>query len=89
MSKDGKTQTQTIKQPSGQPPMSFSDYITVLRNQIVLSYDGAKEIALKNFDDITKKLVEQIQANQALKEQKSEPKETPIVTPSKESTKRK
>lgn len=85
MAKNGKTQTQTIKQPASQPPMSFSDYITVLRNQIVLSYDGAKEIALKNFDDITKKLVEQIQANQALQQ----PKEDPIVTPNKEEIKRK
>ena len=86
MAKNGKTQT--IKQPEGkqqQPPMSFSDYVTVLRNQIVLSYDGAKEVALKNFDDVTKKLVEQIQANQALQQ----PKEEPIVTPDKEPTKRK
>ena len=71
--------------PTDQPPMSFSDYVTVLRNQIVLSYDGAKEVALKNFDDVTKRLVEQIQANQALRQ----PKEDPIVTPNKEQTKRK
>lgn len=82
MAKNGKAQP--AKQPE-QPPMSFSDYVTVLRNQIVLAYDGAKEVALKNFDDITKKLVEQIQANQALQQ----PKEEPIVTPDKEVTKRK
>ncbi len=69
-----------------QPPMSFSDYIAVLRNQIVLSYDGAKEIALKNYDDITKRLLEQIRANQALQ---AKTKETsPLVTPNKEKPKK-
>jgi len=75
MAKDEKQQKQE------QQPMSFSDYITVLRNQIVLSYDGAKEIALKNFDDITKRLIEQIQANQ---EQAKTTENPPLVTPNKE-----
>lgn len=69
-----------------QPPMSFSDYIAVLRNQIVLSYDGAKEIALKNYDDITKRLLEQIRANQALQSKTKE--EPPLVTPTKEKPKK-
>ena len=68
-----------------QPPMSFSDYVTALRNQIVLSYDNAKEVALKNFDDITRRLVEQIQANQAKTEVKAEP--APLVAPDKEKDK--
>ena len=76
---------QTKTSPNGtqqQPPMSFTDYVSILRNQIVLSYDSSKEIALKNFDDITKRLVEQIQANQALQEKSKESK--PLVTPTKE-----
>jgi len=78
MAKGEKIQPQ---QPT-QPPMSFTDYVTVLRNQIVLSYDGAKELALKNFDDITKRLIEQIQANQALQAKGKEV--PPLVTPNKE-----
>lgn len=86
MAKNGKQVVQAQATPQ-QPNMSLSEYVTVLRNQIVLSYDGSKEIAIKNFDDITKKLVEQIQANQALQEKAKETE--PLVTPDKESTKRK
>ena len=78
MAKDEKPQPAPQQQP-----MSFTDYITVLRNQIVLSYDGAKEIAIKNFDDITKKLVEQIQVNQEAQAQ-AKKDSTPLVTPDKE-----
>lgn len=81
MAKDQKKEI--VKQT--QPPMSFSEYVTILRNQIILSYDGAKETAIKNFDDITKRLVEQIQANQALQ---AKP-EKPLVTPDKEPKTRK
>ena len=76
-----------VATPKGaeQPPMSFSDYIAVLRNQIILSYDGAKEVALKNYDDITKRLLEQIRANQALQ---ANANKTPLVTPDKEKPKK-
>lgn len=85
MAKNQKKETVKQTQTQTQPPMSFNDYVTVLRNQIVLSYDGSKELALKNFDDITKRLVEQIQVNQALR---AKP-ETPLVTPDKEPNTRK
>lgn len=49
--------------------ISFQEYIGGSRNQIVLAYDGAKEIALKNFDDLTTKFIEQIQLVESLKAQ--------------------
>lgn len=57
--------------------VSFQEYIGGLRNQIVLSYDGSKEIALKSFDDVTSKLIEYIQQVEALKQQKDAPE--PVV----------
>ena len=77
MAKEEKKQPQ----PQKQQPVSFSDYVTVLRNQIVLSYDGAKEVALKNFDDITRRLIEQLQTTQAL--QAKTTNTPPLVTPDK------
>ena len=38
--------------------MSLQQYITAMRNQIILSYDNAKEIALRNFDEVSKKMAE-------------------------------
>jgi len=43
-----------------QKQMSFKDYYQIMRNQIILAYDGAKEIALRNFDDMAKKLEEKL-----------------------------
>jgi len=71
------------------PPqtMNLTEYVGILRNQIVLAYDGSKEIALKNFDDITKRLVDQLQINLDLKAQI--PKKTSTVEePVKEKTKK-
>jgi len=63
MSKDEKQQ------------ITFEQYISTLRNQIVLAYDGAKEVALRNFDDLTKKFVESISNQQQASEpQKKEEK---------------
>ena len=38
--------------------VSFVDFYRTYRGQIVLAYDGAKELALKNFDEIAQKLQE-------------------------------
>jgi hypothetical protein len=63
MSKDDKQQ------------ITFEQYISTMRNQIVLAYDGAKEVALRNFDDLTKKFVESISNQQQASEpQKKEEK---------------
>lgn len=63
MSKDDKQQ------------ITFEQYISTLRNQIVLAYDGAKEVALRNFDDLTKKFVESLSnQQQASESQKKEEK---------------
>jgi hypothetical protein len=55
MSKDDKQQ------------ITFEQYISTMRNQIVLAYDGAKEVALRNFDDLTKKFVESTQKKEEKK----------------------
>ena len=49
MSKDEKQQ------------ITFEQYISTLRNQIVLAYDGAKEVALRNFDDLTKLIIKKME----------------------------
>lgn len=56
MSKDDKQQ------------ITFEQYISTMRNQIVLAYDGAKEVALRNFDDLTKKFVESMSNQQKASE---------------------
>ncbi len=38
--------------------LTLEQYVSTLRNQIVLSYDSAKELALKNYDDISKRFAE-------------------------------
>jgi len=39
--------------------VSFADFYKILRGQIILAYDNAKEVALRNFDEMAKKLDEQ------------------------------
>ena len=41
-----------------QQNLTLEQYVSTLRNQIVLSYDSAKEVALRNFDDMSKKFGE-------------------------------
>lgn len=58
-----------------QQNLTLEQYISTLRNQIVLSYDGAKEVALRNFDDVSKKFGELYAKAQAeQKPQVTEPK---------------
>ena len=57
-----------------QQNLTLEQYISTLRNQIVLSYDGAKEVALRNFDDMSKKFGELY--NKAQAEQKPQVTET-------------
>ncbi len=52
-----------------QKSISFREYYQILRNQIIIAADGAKELALKNFDDIAKKLDEQLTINEQNKKQ--------------------
>jgi hypothetical protein len=65
---------------SEQQNLTLEQYVSTLRNQIVLSYDSAKEVALKNFDDISKRFGElyikeqQQQAQAEQKPQVTEPK---------------
>jgi len=55
--------------------VTFEQYIATLRNQIIISYDGAKETALRNFDDLAKRLAESlVQRQQPQTEQKTEKK---------------
>ena len=39
----------------GQRRVTFQEWVGQLRGQIILAYDGSKEIALKNFDLMTTK----------------------------------
>jgi hypothetical protein len=57
-----------------QQNLTLEQYISTLRNQIVLSYDSAKEVALRNFDDVSKKFGELYVKSQA--EQKPQVIET-------------
>ena len=63
---------------SEQQNLTLEQYVSTLRNQIVISYDGAKEVALRNFDDISKKFGElYIKAQEKAKaEQKPQVTET-------------
>lgn len=54
--------------------LTLEQYVSTLRNQIVLSYDSAKEVALRNFDDMSKKFGELYVKEQA--EQKPQVTET-------------
>lgn len=41
-----------------QKSISFEEFYRMNRNNIILAYDGAKEIALKAFDQMAQKLSE-------------------------------
>ncbi|KKM94111.1 hypothetical protein LCGC14_1201620 [marine sediment metagenome] len=62
-----------------QEKVSFQEYVGARRNQIVLAYDGAKETALKYFDDIAQKWGEQLQINEAMKKTLEKNPVTPKV----------
>lgn len=55
--------------------VTFAEFYRTYRGQIVLAYDGAKELALKNFDDIAQKLQEALLEIDKLKHNT----ETPVV----------
>jgi len=63
---------------SEQQNLTLEQYVSTLRNQIVLSYDSAKEVALRNFDDISKKFGELY--NKAQAEEKAKAEQKPQVT---------
>jgi len=44
--------------------VTLQQYVSTLRNQIIISYDNAKEIALRNFDDMSTKLAQHLQEHQ-------------------------
>ncbi len=44
--------------------VTLQEYVATLRNQIIISYDNAKEIALRNFDDMSRKLAQHLQEHQ-------------------------
>ena len=68
-----------------QQNLTLEQYISTLRNQIVLSYDGAKEVALRNFDDMSKKFGELY--NKAQAEEKAQAEQKPQVTETKKGKK--
>jgi hypothetical protein len=51
--------------------ISLQEYVGSLRNQIVLSYDNSKEVALRSFDDMTRKYIELLRANEEKKKSES------------------
>jgi hypothetical protein len=55
--------------------ISLQEYVGSLRNQIVLSYDNSKEVALRSFDDMTRKYIELLRSNDEEKK-KSEASKT-------------
>jgi|TARA_B110000285_G_scaffold83017_1_gene95514 hypothetical protein len=63
---------------SEQQNLTLEQYVSTLRNQIVLSYDSAKEVALRNFDDMSKKFGELY--NKAQAEEKAKAEQKPQVT---------
>ncbi len=52
-----------MSQPEGKQ-VSLQEYVGSLRNNIVLSYDNSKEVALRAFDDMTRKYIELLRANE-------------------------
>lgn len=50
-----------------QKQVTLQEFVGQLRANIILSYDGAKEQALKSFDQVTQKLAESMQLNESLK----------------------
>lgn len=61
-----------------QKQVSFQDWYNSLRSQIILSYDNAKEVALKNYDQMASKLGEQLQIIETMKtvKENKEPEKT-------------
>ena len=70
---------------SEQQNLTLEQYVSTLRNQIVLSYDSAKEVALRNFDDVSKKFGELYVKAQA--EEKAQAEQKPQVTETKKGKK--
>ena len=68
-----------------QQNLTLEQYVSTLRNQIVLSYDSAKEVALRNFDDVSKKFGELY--NKAQAEEKAKAEQKPQVTETKKGKK--
>ena len=68
-----------------QQNLTLEQYVSTLRNQIVLSYDSAKEVALRNFDDMSKKFGELY--NKAQAEEKAQAEQKPQVTETKKGKK--
>ena len=66
--------------------VSYQEYVGSKRNQIVLAYDQAKEIALRNFDDMAQKLAEAMSQNA---KDNAPPAPTPEVAPRVETKTRK
>ena len=58
-----------------QKKMTFVEYIGVLRSQIILVHEQAKELSLKHFDDIVQKLDGYMKINESLEKQLQEKKE--------------
>ena len=61
---------------SEQQNLTLEQYVSTLRNQIVLSYDSAKEVALRNFDDMSKKFGELYNKAQAVAKAEQKPQVT-------------
>jgi|TARA_B110000438_G_scaffold30051_1_gene29200 hypothetical protein len=68
-----------------QQNLTLEQYVSTLRNQIVLSYDSAKEVALRNFDDVSKKFGELY--NKAQAEEQAQAEQKPQVTETKKGKK--
>ncbi len=58
--------------------LSLQEYVGSLRNQIVLSYDNSKEVALRSFDDMTRKYIELLRANEEEKKKSETKTETKV-----------
>lgn len=50
------------------PEIPLNELYKVMRSQIILSYDNAKETALKHFDDMAGRFLEQLEINEKLKQ---------------------
>lgn len=50
--------------------VTLQQYVSTLRNQIIISYDNAKEIALRNFDDMATKLAQHLQDHKSSEPEK-------------------
>lgn len=52
------------------PELPFNELYKIMRGQIILSYDNAKEIALKHFDDMAGRFADQLEINEKAKQTK-------------------